>query len=59
MKWIKWLQASTYRIYSLVFLLMLISSLFLYPAARSGTANWIWPLLGIFIFANLVLLIIK
>ena len=59
MTWIKWLRASIFRIYSLAFILMLISSIFLYPAAKSGAADWIWLLLGLFIFANLILLGIK
>ena len=59
MEFINWLRKSTFRIYSLAFILMLISSLLLYPAAKSGAADWIWLLLGIFILTNLMLLVIK
>jgi hypothetical protein len=59
MQWINWLLAKKLRVYALVFILMALSSLLMYPAAQAGVQEWIWFLLGVFVFANLIVLWIK
>jgi uncharacterized membrane protein len=59
MTWLIWFRAKTFRIYTLAFILMIIASLLLYPAAKNNNVNEIWLLIGVFVFANLIVLGIK
>jgi hypothetical protein len=54
-----WLQRRTYSIHTLTFLVMILASLGLYPAAQSGSIPWIWTLIGLFAISNGLLLVVK
>lgn len=59
MKLLNWLLAKQFRLYSLVFILMTIPAVLLYPATQSGATGLTLFLLGIIVFANLIVLGIK
>jgi hypothetical protein len=59
MPWVNWLLASKIRVYAFVFFLMILSSILMVPAAQTGAKEWIWLLLGVFIFANVIVLWMK
>jgi hypothetical protein len=59
MQWINWLLVAKFRVNAFAFILMILSSFFMYPAAQTGSIYLIWFLLSVFIFANLIVLGIK
>jgi hypothetical protein len=50
---------NAYKVHTIAFALMLLSSAGLYFAARSGALGWILGLLGIFILGNFLVLLVK
>jgi len=53
------LQKHTYAVHSIAFASMVFASLGLYFAANTGSLVWTWVLLGIFGFANVLVLFVK
>jgi len=49
-----WLKKNKFRVHLTSFLLMILSAIGLYFAATAGQTSIIWALLGIFVFANLI-----
>jgi hypothetical protein len=58
-KLIKWLRGHSYETYWLVFLLMITPPILLYRTAERGATLWTWLLLGIVVFANLLILFLR
>jgi len=50
---------NAYKVHSIAFALMLLSSAGLYFAARAGTSIWIWVLLVSFVLGNVLVLLVK
>lgn len=56
MRWVNWLRASSMRVFTLAFFLMVIPPILLYPAAQSGSTELIWLLIGVITLANIIVL---
>lgn len=56
MRWIYWLRASSFRIFTLAFFLMVIPPVLLVPAAQAGSIELTWLLIGVIACANLIVL---
>ena len=56
MRWLNWLRASSFRVFTLAFFLMTIPAVLLYPAAQSGSTVSILLLIGVIALANLLVL---
>jgi len=52
-------RINTYQIHSLAFGLMMLSSVGLYFAARTGSEGWIWGLIGLFVLGNILALLVN
>ena len=52
-------QNNTYKIHSLAFVLMILSSAGMYFAARAGSEGWIWGLISLFVSGNVLALLVK
>jgi len=50
---------NAYKVHSIAFALMLLSSAGLYFTARAGALGWIWGLLGLFVLGNILVLLVK
>jgi hypothetical protein len=55
----KWLHKNTFKIHVAAFLLMIISSGLLYPAATSQAVGWVWVLLGLVVTGNILVLLVR
>jgi hypothetical protein len=53
------MQKHAYKVHSIAFVLMILSSMGLYFAARTGTSGWILGLLGIFILGNILTFLVN
>jgi hypothetical protein len=59
MNTIKWLRKNTFKVHLVAFLLMIIPPALLYFAAERGDPDLIWPLLGLIIAGNLLVLLVR
>jgi hypothetical protein len=50
---------NAYKVHSIAFVLMLLSSAGLYLVANAGALSWIWVLLGLFVLGNVLVLLVK
>ncbi len=55
----KTLSANKFKVHSLAFLLILLPSALLYPAAQADSPGWIGFLLGLVIAGNLLALLTR
>lgn len=55
----RWLRAHSFGAYLTAFLLMSVPPVPLYFAARAGAGEWVWPLLGLVILGNGLVLLLK
>jgi hypothetical protein len=53
------LKKNTFRIHTAAFLLMVLPSIGLYFAAATGSIPVVWVLLGLFITANILILLVN
>ncbi len=53
------MQKYAYKVHSVAFVLMVLSSAGLYFAARAGESSWIFGLLGTFILGNILALLVR
>lgn len=58
-KLLDWLSEYKYQVHLTTFLLMIISAAGMYLAAQNDLDGFIWVLLGILIFANLVVMLAR
>ena len=54
-----WLQKRTNTVYMVSFLLMLLSPILMYFAMQAGQSGWVYFLLAVFIFGNVLLLLAR
>jgi hypothetical protein len=59
MKTIEWVQRHRFESLAAVFLIMIFTQLGLDISARLGDLTWVELLIGIFIFANILILILE
>lgn len=52
-----WLSEHRFQVHGTAFMLMVLAPVPMFLAARNGEADLIWILLGVFVFANLLVLI--
>ena len=58
-KLLDWLSEYKYQVHMTTFLLMIISAVGMYIAAQHDLDVFIWVLLGVLIFANLVVMLAR
>ena len=54
-----WLRQHKFKTHLTIFAMMLLASIGLYIAMVRGTTNLFWPLIAVFILANLVAMAVK
>ena len=58
-KLMDWLSEYKYQVHLTTFLLMIISAVGMYFAAQNDLDMYIWVLLGVLMFANLVVMLAR
>lgn len=58
-KLLEWLSDNKYQVHLTAFLLMIISAVGMYLAAQNGIDVFIWVLLSVVMFANLVVMLTR
>lgn len=56
---LNWLRTHKFEAHVIAFLLMIAPPIPMYLAARQGATAWIWPLLGLIVLGNLLVLVLK
>jgi hypothetical protein len=54
----QWLKQMQFQAYGIAFTLMIVPSFGLYYAAQQQSTPWIWALIGIVVFANVLAMLI-
>jgi hypothetical protein len=49
-----WINRHKFELYVLAFLLIMLPSVALYPAAQQGAEGWMWTLLALVVLGNVV-----
>lgn len=54
----RWLKQVRFQAYGIAFILMIVPSFGLYYAAQRQSTPWIWALVGVVVFANILAMLI-
>ncbi len=56
---VKWLHDYKFEAHLITFCIMILASIGLYFAVENGATGLVWPLLAVFVLANLTAMFIK
>ena len=58
-RWLKRLREHTQQVYWIALLFMVVPPMLMFVAAHRGADGWIWALLGLVVFGNLLVLWVR